>query len=532
MWYTDGSLHDSFPGFIRLLDSLHIDIALIQEPRTPVSATLPANCGFHYVGLDGTGGRDAGILVRSHIDLIPIPGVPDVSNIIWCSMPSSPDSRTVVLASFWAPHVGCPESERLAFWARLATMFSIVRQHIPNAIFFVAGDPNLWIPELVPSRGSRAADRSCRAILNSIIADFALEIANPPNQATHGAGAALDIVLASPGLIDGEFQVHNGSGCLCINTDTCCPALGSDHFLLTAPVFCGSDLHDAPLQNYSWPYVRDWQAHLSRLETPIRRWHDRVLNVDLNNAQVAQKRQLLDSIYSELCNIVWHAAPPSGQGRRRQRQPDWWTDDCYDSLVHRNTAWRERRRSFCGSTDAAFRAARTRFHRTVRRARESFWESWLAETELLAMTNPRAGAQRCRQQFTTSSRDIPLRMSWHSPLPTDALPGRDAMQAEREQWREHFSSSSRLTNDFDPAHHARISRRAQRLRGGAHLPGSHDGLFALAEMLRALSHCEDGAVGPDGIPYKALRVDLSWWQSCLLDFFRLVHRLGCVPSVW
>ena len=68
-------------------------------------------------------------------------------------------------------------------------------------MFFVAGDSNLWIPELVPIRGARAADRSSRAILDSIIADHGLEIANPINQATHRAGAALDIILASPGLL-------------------------------------------------------------------------------------------------------------------------------------------------------------------------------------------------------------------------------------------------------------------------------------------------------------------------------------------
>jgi len=236
LWHADGSLHDAFPGFIQTLDSLFIDVALIQEPRTPASATLPSSCGFHYVGLDGTAGRDAGFLVRSSIELNAIPQVPDRPNLLWRCMPRGPNLPNIVLASFWAPHVGCPEPERLAFWTLLSTTLATVRQLFPHAMFFVAGDSNLWIPELVPIRGARAADRSSRAILDSIIADHGLEIANPINQATHRAGAALDIILASPGLIAGEVQVHNGTGCACTNRNSCCPALGSDHFLLTASV--------------------------------------------------------------------------------------------------------------------------------------------------------------------------------------------------------------------------------------------------------------------------------------------------------
>ena len=533
LWHDDGSLHNSFPAFIGLLNSLRVDIALIQEPRTPVFATLPTSCGFRYIGLDGTGGRDAGFLVRSSVDLEPIPGIQDIPNLIWRSLSSGLGGSITVFASFWAPHVGCPEPERLAFWLQLASSLAAVRQRFPNAPVLIAGDSNLWLSELVPSRGVRSADRASRAVLDSIISEFCLEIANPINQATHNAGAALDIILASPGLINGNTQVHNGSGCACANTDFCCPALGSDHFLITASVWCRSDVGATPAPRDSWPYIRDWHEHLSNLEAPIGRWHRRILSSEQNVTSVAQKRRLLDSLYSELCDIIWSAAPPTRQGHRRHPQPSWWTDDCYDCLVGRNAAWRERRRNFNASTDAAFRAARIRFHRAARRAWESFWESWLAETEILSMTNPRASAQRCRQQFGTCSQNIPLQMSWQSRSSPQNVSGTDALHAEREQWREHFASLAQLPADeFNSDHHARISRRAQRLRAHVCPPGRLDGPFALGELLQALSHCEDGAVGPDGIPYKALRVDLPWWQSCLLDFFRLVQRLGCVPSVW
>ena len=44
----------------------------------------------------------------------------------------------------------------------------------------------------------------------------------------------------------------------------------------------------------------------------------------------------------------------------------WWTDACFQALLQRNHAWRERIRSRSELSERVFHAARSQFHRTVR----------------------------------------------------------------------------------------------------------------------------------------------------------------------
>ena len=58
-------------------------------------------------------------------------------------------------------------------------------------------------------------------------------ICNPTNAPTHVRGAALDLIIASPGVVN-DVQVHNAYHCACTDPFLCCPLLGSDHFAVTA----------------------------------------------------------------------------------------------------------------------------------------------------------------------------------------------------------------------------------------------------------------------------------------------------------
>ena len=202
-------------------------------------------------------------------------------------------------------------------------------------------------------------------------------------------------------------------------------------------------------------------------------------------------------------------------------------------MVHRNAAWRERRRNPCHQTQAAYIEARREFHRTVRRSRTSFWETWLGEMEVLSMSNPRASAQQCRRQFARGPGGPPLTMVWPSYCSSRSA-GDEPNAAAREMWLQHFASEGTQSEDsFDVPHGRRIKRRIARLLNTApHAHPTLDAAFHVAELLRALPHCEDSSVGPDGFPFAMFRPDLPWWQSCVVDFCTLLLRSGAVPSGW
>lgn len=236
MWHADGSLHAAFHGFIGLLSNSDIDFVFMNELQTPLNPTLPVDQPYSFTGPAGTLGRDAGFLVHQNANIDPIPGIPDRSNLVWRIASTERDSAPVAMASFWAPHVGCSDEERTSFWTRMHASICVVKARFPQSSLLIAGDANLWVPGLVRGRGARPGDRAPLAQLRAIPEEFHLEIANPAECPTHSAGAALDLIIASPGLLAAAPQVHNGQSCACQNRDTCCPELGSDHFLLTAPL--------------------------------------------------------------------------------------------------------------------------------------------------------------------------------------------------------------------------------------------------------------------------------------------------------
>ena len=126
-------------------------------------------------------------------------------------------------ASFYAPHVGCPESERLAFWQRLSNSIGDVLQALPGVDVILAGDSNLWVPGLVQACPQRSADRSCLVSLRLCCKRTALKfVTHLIHLPTHV------VVIASPGVVD-TVSVHHRA-CNCSSAGLCCPVLSSDAF--------------------------------------------------------------------------------------------------------------------------------------------------------------------------------------------------------------------------------------------------------------------------------------------------------------
>ena len=168
------------------------------------------------------------------------------------------------------------------------------------------------------------------------------------------------------------------------------------------------------------------------------------------------------------------------------------------------------------------------FFRTVRSARSRFWEGWLSEVELLSARRPRESARACRQQFAVQSSSLPTHMDW-----PERAQDADDLDAAREAWRDHFAGANQAADLSESSISHRIARRSSRLLEDHPAENSPlDAAFHVAELLRALPHCHDSAVGPDGIPYAAFRVAQPWWHEAITAFCNLVLLWGIVPSSW
>ena len=95
----------------------------------------------------------------------------------------------------------------------------------------MAGDANVWHPHFNLGR-TRSVDALIIPFVDLLASSCGLRLCNPRDQATHLAGAALDLVfISSP--CEAVVRVHNGVSC-CSEVPSCCTLLGSDHFLCVA----------------------------------------------------------------------------------------------------------------------------------------------------------------------------------------------------------------------------------------------------------------------------------------------------------
>ena len=127
-----GHLSNSFHGFTHFLSSRNCHVALLQEVNTPAAPSLPEDQPFQFHGAANTRGRDTAFLVHEDRSAFckPVEGITYHNDICWKVFVHGEACASTAIASFYAPHVGCPEPERLSFWQHLF-LTPLVRSHMP-----------------------------------------------------------------------------------------------------------------------------------------------------------------------------------------------------------------------------------------------------------------------------------------------------------------------------------------------------------------------------------------------------------------
>ena len=187
----------------------------------------------------------------------------------------------------------------------------------------------------------------------------------------------------------------NGVSC-CSEVPSCCPLLGSDHFLCVAAT---QVIHSSPLEvGPRLPPLRDWRPTLCQAHSSLIEWSRDVHSLLWSVAPIDEERRLstVVAIYERLLSIlVWHA--PSQLRLPPRRQPSWWTLACMAACIARNGAWIDYRRSQSPEDRARFSAARMAFHRVVRSSQRAFWTQWQDCVSTLSLSNRRQAASAVRR---------------------------------------------------------------------------------------------------------------------------------------
>ena len=387
----------------------------------------------------------------------------------------------------------------------------------------MAGDANVWHPHFNLGR-TRSVDALIIPFVDLLASSCGLGLCNPRDQATHLAGAALDLVfISSP--CEAVVRVHDGVSC-CSEVPSCCPLLGSDHFLCVAATQL--TCRPPPEAGPCLPPLRDWCPTLCSAYSSIIEWSRDVHSLLWSVAPTDEDRRLstVDAVYEQLLSILmWHA--PSQFRLRRRRQPSWWTPACMAACIARNGAWRDHRRSQSPEDRARFSAARMAFHRVVRSAQRAYWTQWQDCVSTLSLSNPRQAASAVRRAFQGTNRDVSSQVRW--PASSHPLPVEESLA----HWRDHFATVGASPDaSYDEDFFRLTGRRFAEISSSCRSAGIFDALFTHSELRRAHSHCIDSAVGLDSLPYSLFKVNFPWWQDAILNFFNLVFSWSAVPTLW
>ena len=211
LWYADGTVHAAFHGLSAFLLRRSIAVVCIQETHAPAFAALPNDQPYRCDGPCDSGGSEAGFLFHETVTATSILGLPNTKRIRWRLM-----SGRICVSCFYPPHGGVASVRH-------------TQQTLPATPIVLCGDAIVRLPEFRLNR-ERQRDHFVFPYVSELLDGCGLSLRNSFTRVTHVAGAALDLVFCSGGVSAGRFTVHQGDDC-CLMSQSCCPALGSDHFL-------------------------------------------------------------------------------------------------------------------------------------------------------------------------------------------------------------------------------------------------------------------------------------------------------------
>ena len=323
LWQRDQSIHDGFRVLTDLIDAAQVGVLCVQEVFAGDHPLLPPDQPYVYDGPIASGGREAGFLTRCGVTGAPINGIEDTTNVRWRVF-----NNSWCVCSFYAPHAGMPQELRVEFWRDFVAIARRVfcTVELPMVI---AGDANIWHPHFNLGR-SRSCDSIVIPFVDLLMASCQLRLCNPPDRATHISGAGLDCIFISSSHAV-EVTVHDGDDC-CAVAPICCPLLGSDHFLCVThglTILARPESDSLP----TLPPLRDWKPTLMRAHSELMRWSVRIQNVGRQHHQ--DRGAVIDALFNDMISILHRHAPFQRRGRR-QRQPSWWTPQCFEAHVARN----------------------------------------------------------------------------------------------------------------------------------------------------------------------------------------------------
>ena len=274
----------------------------------------------------------------------------------------------------------------------------------------------------------------------------------------------------------------------------------------------------------SLPPLRAWRPTRCQAYSSLIEWsrdvHSLLCSIALGDE--VRRLSLVDAIYERLISIhMWHA--PS-QGRMlRRRQPFWWTPACVTACIARNGAWRDHRRSQSSDDHVRFSAARMAFHRVVRSAQRTYWMDWQEHVSTHVRLLPQCVALfRARTVMCRLRSGGLLLLVARSQLGSSLHIGATI-------------SPQMVLPKMDPT--TRISCTS--LAGASPifppLAGLQASLMLCSPALSFVGHFLIASIRQlDLLDCLTLcfKVNFSWWQEAILNFYNLVFSWSAVPSLW
>lgn len=202
----------------------------------------------------------------------------------------------------------------------------------------------------------------------------------------------------------------------------------------------------------------------------------------------------------------------------------WWTVECREAIRFRRRAQNRFRRSRTTARLLAYKEAKARARRTIRKAKRDSWEKLL---HLFTVNTPMQQLWDILRKFTKKERFFRL-------LPVLKVSGN--------MIDDPFEVANIFGRLFSDMSSSRNYRDTFRLREGEladHIPSFlsnndevYNDLFTMDELEQSIARCGNTSIGPDRIHYSFFRHLRAEQLHTILDMVNCIWRTGTIPDEW